>query len=81
MGQRIPEKEIANFRFVEIRNIVGVVLFNKIKFVIHRPHAGKHNYYHFQIEVKVGAKWKCIARNSIFIKENKKELKMKEILI
>lgn len=30
--------------------------------MIHRPHAEKHNYYHFQIEVKVGAKWKCIAR-------------------
>ncbi|MHB8061752.1 MAG: RHS repeat domain-containing protein [Ruminiclostridium sp.] len=43
-------------------NIVGVVLFNVIKIMIHRPHVGKHNFYHIQIEVRVGNKWVALPR-------------------
>ena len=43
-------------------NIIGVVLFNAIKIMIHRPHIGKHNFYHIQIEVKIAKSWKAVAR-------------------
>ena len=34
-------------------NIIGIVLFNRVKIMIHRPHRGKHNFYHIQIEARV----------------------------